>query len=157
MLLNIQKFITKLSTFKTKNIENSGEMDKQFEKKNKKRNKLINGNNNTNSGLFVNYELSVDRELKRIKDEVEILDYISNGNMDKISLIQKFYMNDKNRFLFENKDVFQINQPNLEGVTPLYIATTNGHVELVKELLKLDANPNILCKVIFTRLNRMKN
>ena len=61
---------------------------------------------------------------------------MSSGSDDNFENIVEIVNNDPNKFIFTNsqKNKYFVNQKNEENITPLYVATVNGHLKIVKFL-----------------------
>ena len=64
--------------------------------------------------------------------------YLKSGSKENFEYISNLIKKDPNRFIFNdsNKHKYFVNQRNEEFLTPLYIATINGHLNFVKLLVE---------------------
>jgi len=84
--------------------------------------------------------------------EKRFYDLVARGDTDDIREIEEILRKDRRAHLYElGNPCSLINSPNSMGTTPLYIATQNGNLAMIKYLISKKANPLINSKVSATR------
>ena len=95
------------------------------------------------------YKLKNDEELIQLEffaKQIKFFEYLSSGEDENFDEINELVNNDPNKYMFDSsqKNKFFVNQKNIEFVSPLYVATINGHLKIVKFLC--DNGADILMK-----------
>ena len=80
--------------------------------------------------------------------EERFYDLIAKGSLEDIKEIEEILYNNKRNYLHDPTDERSLlNAPNGLGITPLYIASQNGSLPMIKYLISKGANPLIASKV----------
>lgn len=142
LLLSVVKVVKKLNNVEVKCISNLEDIDKEMQIFRDKKESLA----VTPSNLQNNY-MPKKSNPKDLKDELKkfaflhlIYEQIKEGKDSSIENIISFFLMDAKRNIFSEKNHFLVNQPNSDGVTPLGLACTHGHLSIVKALISVDAN-----------------
>ena len=84
---------------------------------------------------------------EEIFNEEQFFKFIARGSPEDIEEIDRLMSKGLSANLFDPSDENSAaNRPNRIGHTPLYIASHNGHEEVIKHLLKFHANPMLKSK-----------
>lgn len=153
VILNVFKALKNMKHVNTKHVRSLTELDRTFNSFQKNRDKKKNNISHTVK-MDVKKEReddSFDNNFEEITKQIRLFDYVSAGleeDLDKIAAIVK---NDpmRDRYSEQNKNYYFINQKNSDGFTVLYIACSNGHLNMVELLLKYNADYLQKCGVSF--------
>lgn len=145
MLLSVVKIVKKFNNVEVKCISNSNDIDREIQVFREKKESLAVAPSHLHNNFVSNNTDSLREELRKLGLLHLIYEQIKEGKESSIENIKSFFLRDTKRNIFSEKNHFLINQPNTEGVTPLGIACTNGHLSIVKALVSVDANHLIKC------------
>jgi hypothetical protein len=86
---------------------------------------------------------------EEVTKQIRLFDQIASGMEENIEDIKKVILDDPKRTEFDisKKELYYINQTNFEGLTPLFVACQNGHLNIAQLLLKYNADHLIKCGV----------
>jgi len=83
--------------------------------------------------------------MKNSEKDNALFDSIARGNSKDLKIIQDIIHSDVSSSLFGTEsEKHIINRANLRGQTPLYVATLNGNLNIIKLLLEMGANALLL-------------
>jgi len=83
-----------------------------------------------------------NEELSFIYRQTKLFELIKSGKDSNLKKIGDLISKDPNKYLYDSskKELFFINKKNFEFITPLYVATLNGHLNVVKILIENGAD-----------------
>jgi hypothetical protein len=131
------KALSNMRNIEAKNVVSVGDLDRAF-------NENIEKGKDSIKPISINKAENVEvynpNDLKEVTKQVTLFQYVKYGREKDIPEILKIIKSDTRKNTFDqtnkaNKPYFFINQKNYEGLTLLYVACLNGHVNMSKILL----------------------